>query len=205
MKKEVYYLNYNIYLEFVKNDKDLLNKRTRPYVKLINHNDLLYAIPLRSNPNKENPQLQLEVTGINNDVTYLDFSKTFRVLSENIFNKGNKSIEIKNYFELNEYLTKFFELNKQNKIKHPIKETKILNIQRNLYLKDYLTHKGLPTNKSKFLCLSKKHNDTIPSMSYNPKNNTIHCFSCGLTYDLISLVQEEYNSKYNDAITIIDK
>lgn len=39
-----------------------------------------------------------------------------------------------------------------------------------------------------FLCLNPEHPDHSPSMSFNKKNNTVHCFSCGVTYDIFDLI-----------------
>ncbi len=64
------------------------------------------------------------------------------------------------------------------------------------YLLDYLqtTSYYNPNRKyaNKFICRNPEHPEARPSMSYNPKNNTIHCFSCGATYSIIDLVIMDY-------------
>lgn len=45
--------------------------------------------------------------------------------------------------------------------------------------------------KKSFKCVSKEHKDNSPSMSINHKNNTCHCFSCGATFNPLSLTMEE--------------
>ena len=60
-------------------------------------------------------------------------------------------------------------------------------------LADFL-EKDLKININKpFLCLNPEHPDHSPSMSFNKKNNTVHCFSCGATYDIFDLVGVLYN------------
>lgn len=44
-----------------------------------------------------------------------------------------------------------------------------------------------------FLCLNPTHPDEHPSMSFNPKNNTVHCFACDTTYDIFDLVGVLYH------------
>lgn len=72
------------------------------------------------------------------------------------------------------------------------------------HLTDYLQEKGLPLDKP-FTCLNPDHPDHHPSMSYNRKNNTVHCFSCDKTYDLLSLVQMDNNCDFNKALEIACK
>ena len=43
-----------------------------------------------------------------------------------------------------------------------------------------------------FFCLNPQHEDSTPSMSYNPRNETVHCFGCGITYDIFDLVELDY-------------
>ena len=38
-------------------------------------------------------------------------------------------------------------------------------------------------------CPSPEHRDSSPSCSYNKRNNTVHCFGCGKTFDTIGLYQ----------------
>ena len=47
------------------------------------------------------------------------------------------------------------------------------------------------------------HHDNKPSMSYNPKRNNVHCFSCGATYGLIDLIKIDFNYDYTQAIKYI--
>ena len=56
----------------------------------------------------------------------------------------------------------------------------------------YLERKGIDINKQ-FRCLNPAHDDKNPSMSYDKKRNKVHCFSCGVDYDIIDLIQQEYN------------
>lgn len=58
-------------------------------------------------------------------------------------------------------------------------------------LADYLRQKGLRPTKP-LRCLNPAHEDQHPSMSYNPRNQTVHCFSCGVTYDIFDLVGIDY-------------
>lgn len=65
-------------------------------------------------------------------------------------------------------------------------------------LADYLGRKGINTKKP-FKCLNPLHNDTHPSMSFDRKRNRVHCFSCGATYDIFSLIGAEYGlTNFND-------
>lgn len=54
----------------------------------------------------------------------------------------------------------------------------------------WLQEHGLPLDKA-FRCLSPAHRDAHPSMRYNKKNQTVHCFSCGVTMDIFQLVGQE--------------
>lgn len=60
------------------------------------------------------------------------------------------------------------------------------------YLPQWLKEHGLPLHKT-FACLNPAHRDTHPSMGYNEKNQTVHCFACGATYDIFDLVGQEEN------------
>lgn len=57
-------------------------------------------------------------------------------------------------------------------------------------LPQWLQEHGLPLNKP-FACLNPSHRDVHPSMGYNAKNQTVHCFACGATYDIFDLVGQE--------------
>lgn len=52
---------------------------------------------------------------------------------------------------------------------------------------EYLRSKGIDP-KRKFNCLNPEHNDTNPSMSLYAQANNVHCFACGASYDIFSLV-----------------
>lgn len=58
-------------------------------------------------------------------------------------------------------------------------------------------------NSKFFKCRNPLHSDNKPSMSYNPKRNNVHCFSCGATYGLIDLIKIDLNCDYKDAIIYI--
>ena len=73
------------------------------------------------------------------------------------------------------------------------------------HLKDYLEERGTPTNKL-FCCLNPQHDDQHPSMSYDPKKDIVHCFSCNTSYDLISLyAQDNHLDNKNDFKQIIEE
>ena len=59
-------------------------------------------------------------------------------------------------------------------------------------LPQWLREHGLPLHKP-FVCLNPAHRDAHPSMGYNEKNQTVHCFACGATYDIFDLVGQEEN------------
>ena len=59
-------------------------------------------------------------------------------------------------------------------------------------LPQWLREHGLPLHKP-FACLNPAHRDAHPSMGYNEKNQTVHCFACGATYDIFDLVGQEEN------------
>lgn len=56
----------------------------------------------------------------------------------------------------------------------------------------WLVSHDLPMDKA-FRCLNPNHPDRHPSMRYDRRRNTVHCFACGCTYDLIDLIGIEYN------------
>ena len=72
------------------------------------------------------------------------------------------------------------------------------------HLTDYLQEKGLPLNKA-FNCLNPDHDDIHPSMSYDRKHNLVHCFSCGKSYDLLDLIQQDNKCGFNEALEIACK
>lgn len=57
-------------------------------------------------------------------------------------------------------------------------------------LPQWLREHGLSL-KRPFACLNPAHSDSHPSMGYNAKNQTVHCFACGATYDIFDLVGQE--------------
>lgn len=70
-------------------------------------------------------------------------------------------------------------------------------------IEDYLRQRGLPLRKA-FRCLSPAHEDKHPSMSYNPRGSNVHCFACGVTYDLLDLIGldyglDDFSEKYEKA------
>lgn len=71
-------------------------------------------------------------------------------------------------------------------------------------LKDYLEKiLGIDTRKN-FRCLSPEHEDRNPSMSFNSKNNTVHCFSCKATYDIFDLVGINYDVTGQEKIDLTE-
>lgn len=68
--------------------------------------------------------------------------------------------------------------------------------------KDYLReYHGISNIKRNFKCINPTHEDNNPSMKFNPRNNTCHCFACGETYNIVKLVKQDQNLEtFNDAI-----
>ena len=66
----------------------------------------------------------------------------------------------------------------------------------------YLQQRGINTRKE-FLCLNPQHADSNPSMSFDRKNNRVHCFSCGASYDVFDLIGMDYG--LTDSKAIFDK
>lgn len=64
-------------------------------------------------------------------------------------------------------------------------------------LTSYLEGKGINT-RTPFICLNPDHPDTKPSMSYDPKRNKCHCFSCNADYDTFDLIAIDYNTSGGD-------
>lgn len=69
-------------------------------------------------------------------------------------------------------------------------------------IEDYLQSKGIDTRRA-FICLNPEHNDRSPSMSLDRRNNRVHCFSCGVRYDIFDLIGLEYG--LTDAKEVFDK
>lgn len=60
---------------------------------------------------------------------------------------------------------------------------------------------GIDIKKGKNIkCLNPTHNDKHPSMSFYKKNNTLHCFSCGATYDTFDVLGLKYQLTDNKEI-----
>lgn len=57
-------------------------------------------------------------------------------------------------------------------------------------LPSYLEERGLSL-RNPFLCLNPEHNDRHASMSFDRKNNRVHCFSCNVSYDIFDLLSLE--------------
>ena len=55
------------------------------------------------------------------------------------------------------------------------------------HLSDYLNAKGINTSTN-FSCLNPAHEDKHPSMSFDPRRNRCHCFSCGVDYDIFDVI-----------------
>lgn len=64
-------------------------------------------------------------------------------------------------------------------------------------LTSYLEGKGI-NPRTPFNCLNPDHPDTKPSMSYDPKRNKCHCFSCNADYDTFDLIAIDYNTSGGD-------
>ena len=68
-------------------------------------------------------------------------------------------------------------------------------------LPEYLRNKGININ-APFRCLNPDHQDIHPSMSYNPKNHTVHCFSCNATYDIFEIIGLDFGlTEFKDQFT----
>lgn len=65
-----------------------------------------------------------------------------------------------------------------------MEQYEIENIKSNL--QTYLETKGYRTDKF-FTCINPEHADKHPSMKYYDDNH-VHCFGCGVTYDLIGAI-----------------
>lgn len=81
------------------------------------------------------------------------------------------------------------------------KKQELLNLRS--HLKNYLSQQPYykTDRKGFFLCQDPNHNDTNPSMMFNKKNNTCHCFSCGATHDIFWFIQRDYNlNSFGEAV-----
>ncbi|MGN0893837.1 MAG: toprim domain-containing protein [Succinivibrio sp.] len=59
-------------------------------------------------------------------------------------------------------------------------------------LQDYLIKKSVNT-EANFSCLNPNDKSHLPSMTYNPKNYTVECFNCGVSYNLFDLIGIDFN------------
>ena len=59
-------------------------------------------------------------------------------------------------------------------------------------LPDYLRQKGIAVD-SEFTCLNPEHDDHQHSMSYDPRDCRVHCYTCGKQYDIFQIVGHDYN------------
>lgn len=62
-----------------------------------------------------------------------------------------------------------------------------LNYIRSM-LPDYLQRAGYPLNRN-FICLNPAHEDRRPSMRYWANAQKVHCFSCGVSYDIFDVIE----------------
>lgn len=207
MDKKLYFLKGELYF-YLEKQEQFLQKDTRPYLQIVELENKYYAIPLRSELNKHNADLQLPVICTHEKKGYLDFSKSFQVITPNFFyaKEEYREIVLLDDNKVIELLKLTNKLKSQNKLRFAINDFEFLNLQRNMFLKPYLESLGLSTTgRDKFSCLDKKHDDKTPSMSYNPRNNTVHCFSCGKTYNFINLIRNTYDLDYKQAVKYIDE
>lgn len=56
---------------------------------------------------------------------------------------------------------------------------------------------GMGLRNKRALCIH--HDDHHPSLAFNVKKNTCHCYSCGFSADTIALVRERLNLGFNEA------
>lgn len=66
----------------------------------------------------------------------------------------------------------------------------ILKEELKKHLPLWLKEHGCSLNKN-FRCFNPEHEDKHPSMHYFPQTETVHCFACGVTYDIFHLVGQE--------------
>lgn len=60
------------------------------------------------------------------------------------------------------------------------------------HIEDYLLEQGINLRR-RFRCLNPEHFDRNPSMGYDAKRHKVHCFACGVDYDLFDLLAIEKN------------
>lgn len=61
------------------------------------------------------------------------------------------------------------------------------------FLVQYLTRYRKINCNDYFPCLNPNHLNLGKSMHFNPKDNTVHCYGCGCTYDIFSLIGSDFN------------
>lgn len=80
-------------------------------------------------------------------------------------------------------------------------------------MEEYLLQRGLSDacvhHNWHFRCLSPDHEDKHPSMSFNRSANKVHCFGCGVTYDIFDLIGldyglKDYNSQFQKACELFN-
>ena len=57
------------------------------------------------------------------------------------------------------------------------------NSEKKEDLEKVLKNLGIDVKKA-FRCLNPEHEDKNPSMRYDAKRQKVHCFSCGVDYDI---------------------
>lgn len=75
-------------------------------------------------------------------------------------------------------------------------------------LVDFLEERNINIRKN-FICLNPEHLESTPSMSYDARRNKVHCFGCGVDYDIFNLIGIEYGlddfqSQFNKACELYD-
>ncbi len=56
---------------------------------------------------------------------------------------------------------------------------------------------GMGIRNKRTLCIH--HDDHHPSLAFNPRKNSCHCYSCGFSADTIGLVMERFQMNFLDA------
>lgn len=80
-----------------------------------------------------------------------------------------------------------------------LKDTRPLTFYKSL-LPDYLRQKGINIKRN-FSCLSPDHTDKNPSMNYYNQGEKVHCFGCGVSYDIFDLIGIDYGiDNFSDKI-----
>lgn len=77
-----------------------------------------------------------------------------------------------------------------------------------IFLEDYLIenhHLSSYDLKKTFHCLNPEHTDEHPSMHLSKNKNYCHCFACGKTYDIVSLVMQDKECSYNEAMQFLEE